>query len=358
MSKIVFFSGGIDRYGGTERVLSIVSSQLSRRGHEVIIVSMCGECKSHYPLDENIRLIFMQAKGFAKGITANLSKLGKIIEEEKPDFWIDVDIILGLYTGLVRKKHRGMKWISWEHFNYYTVFPYYKKLRAYTRKMVCKKSDCLVVLSKEDEGYYRANEKIRHKLISIHNPSPYEICIPKGNKKKIILAAGRLLKIKGYDMLAEAWGLICEKYPDWNLVIAGEGEERENIENIIQEKNIKNISLPGFVENMPEMYKESSMFVLSSRNEGFVMVLLEAMSFGLPCVGFGCKAGVKEIIADGETGYIAEPENISDLAAKMELLINDEEIRDQMSQKAIESVKRFDINVITDQWEDLFKSLV
>ena len=138
MKKIVFFSGGIDRSGGTERVLSLIASGLAKKDYEVVIVSMCGEKKSHYPLDEKIKIHFLEAKGFAKGILSNLQKLKDIVKSEKPDYWVDVDIILGLYTFFVRKKNKGMKWISWEHFNYYTDFPYYKGLRKFTRKLVCK----------------------------------------------------------------------------------------------------------------------------------------------------------------------------------------------------------------------------
>ncbi|MCR5848944.1 MAG: glycosyltransferase family 4 protein [Lachnospiraceae bacterium] len=352
MKKIVFFSGGIDRSGGTERVLSIIASGLAARDYEVIIVSMCGEKKSHYPLDERIRIYYMEAPGFSKRIIGNIRKLKDIVVKEKPDYWVDVDIILGLYTVFVKNRQKGMKWISWEHFNYYTKFPYYAGLRKFTRRMVCKKSDYLVVLSKEDEGYYRSNEKIKGELLSIPNPSPYEAKESTKEREKTVLAAGRLTAIKGFDMLLEAWSKIENEFPDWKLVIAGEGEEREKLEGMIASMKIKRAELPGFIENMPDMYEKASVFVLSSRNEGFVMVLLEAMSFGLPCVGFGCKAGVKELIIDGKNGFVAEPEDCDDMAEKLRKVMSDEELRKKMCRYSTEHVRSFDIDCILDLWEN------
>ena len=358
MKKIVFFSGGIDRSGGTERVLSLIASGLAKKDYEVVIVSMCGEKKSHYPLDEKIKIHFLEAKGFAKGILSNLRKLKGIVKSEKPDYWVDVDIILGLYTFLVRKKNKGMKWISWEHFNYYTDFPYYKGLRKFTRKLVCKKTDCLVVLSKEDEGYYKQNEKIKGKLLSIPNPSPYTVNKSSERKEeKIVLSVGRLTRIKGFDMLLEAWADVEKEFPKWKLAIVGEGEERDNLLKLKKEKNIVNADLPGFAENIEEEYKKASVYVLSSRNEGFPMVLLEAMSFSLPIVAFSCKAGVKEMVIDGYNGYLANPNDVKGLSAKIKEMLSDEEKMRKMGENSMKHVQNFDTDSILKQWVQMMDTV-
>ena len=109
MKKIVFFSGGIDRSGGIERVLSIVASGLAKSGYDVTIVSMCGEKRSHYELDVNVKTLFMEAPDFSQNIHKNIKKLSGIIDSIEPDYWVDVDIILSLYTYFVRKKHKNVK---------------------------------------------------------------------------------------------------------------------------------------------------------------------------------------------------------------------------------------------------------
>ncbi len=350
MNKTVFFSGGIDRAGGTERVLCLVASGLAKKGFDVTIVSMCGEKRSHYPLDERIKTIYMEAEGFSKKIRKNIKDLSEIMETEKPDYWVDVDIILGLYTYFARKKHREIKWIGWEHFNFFYNFMYYKTLRKIARKIVCKKADALVVLSEEDREYYRKNTKIGNRVYTIYNPSPFEIYDNYENREKTVISIGRLTYLKGYDMLLKAWKKVSEGREDWKLVIAGDGEEKDSLNDLIKNENIKNVEMTGFVDEIGQLYEKASLYVLPSRNEGFPMVILEAMSYGLPCVAFGCKAGVGELIVDNKTGLVAENENIDDLAEKMGILMDNQAKREEMSRAANIYVRNFDSKEICEKW--------
>ena len=357
MKKIVFFSGGIDRSGGIERVLSIVASGLAKSGYDVTIVSMCGEKRSHYELDVNVKTLFMEASDFSKNIHKNIKKLSGIIDSIEPDYWVDVDIILSLYTYFVRKKHKNVKWISWEHFNYFYDFPYYRLLRRIARKIACSHADCIVVLSREDEGYYKENKKIKGRIVSIYNPIPYEVSDETFEKKKTVLAAGRLVKIKGFDLLIDAWNKIEKDNPDWKLVIAGEGEERQELEKRIENYGLKNVTLTGFIDEMQNLYREASVFALSSKCEGFVMTLLEALSFGVPCVAFSCKAGVKEIIEDGINGYLVTPEDTDEFAEKLSSLMNNDEIRSRMSENCKPAARKFSPEIIIEKWIELLNSL-
>lgn len=356
MKKIVFFSGGIHRSGGTERVLTTVANGLASRDYEVVIVSLCGT-DNYYPINKNIKVIYINSKSLSSGILKNIKSLKNILKEEKPDYWVDVDYILGVYTDKIRKVYPQMKWISWEHFCYYYQYPYYKGLRKMIRKRVCKKADCLVVLSKEDEKDYKDNIEVKGILKQIYNPLPFEVYTDDAKREKIILAAGRLVKIKGFDILIEAWNQISNQYPDWSLVIAGEGEERNNLENLIKAKNIKNVLLPGLCDNIQEYYQKASIFALSSRNEGFVMTLMEAMSHSIPAVAFDCKAGVKELIENGKTGYIVAMDDIQDFSRKLSILMDSEAKRSDFGQKSVVKVKNFTKDRIIDEWEDLLKSI-
>lgn len=356
--KIAFLSGGLNRFGGTERVLSQIANNLSEKGYETVIVSMCGESKSFFPLNEQIKTYYLNSPGFSKKILSTLAKLKKIIGDEKPDVWIDVDYILGVYSGIVRKAYPEMKWISWEHFCFYYNFPYYVGLRKAVRKYVCRKVDYLVVLSKEDQRDYTENiKRINAKLVQIYNPIPERVFDETENRQKIVLAAGRLTKIKGFETLLEIWAKIEKDNPEWKLVIAGDGEERETLINKIDSLGLKNVEMTGLVENMDKLYEEASVYAMSSKNEGFAMVLLEAMGYGLPCIAFDCKCGVKEAVCDGKNGYVINSGNIDDYAYKLQRIMTDEVLRKEMSENAIKMAEMFKPEIMVKEWVKLFDSM-
>jgi len=355
--KIVFFSGDMSRSGGTERVLSIVANGLAARGLDICIFSLTGQGASFYTLDERIRVRWVGSRGLQTDILSNLVTLNRFMKEEKPDFLIDVDIILCFYSGLLKLKFPRTHWISWEHFNYYTKFPVNHNLRKVARFIVSRFSECLVVLSEEDKGYYESNMKLKCRIERIYNPTPYEEVFEKTEEEKTVLAVGRLTRIKGYDMLLKSWRPVEKKHPDWKLKFVGDGEEREALESQAASLGLKNVEFTGMVEDVREHYKNAAFLVLSSRNEGFVMVLLEAMSYSLPAVAFACKAGVREVVEDGVNGYLAPAGDMKALARKLDMMISDDEKRREMGIKAGEMIRRFGKENILDEWEKLFGEL-
>lgn len=357
MKKIVFFSGGINRSGGTERSLTEVANGLGNAGYEVTIVSLCGN-SCYYPLETGINIIYLESPGLSKKVLRNLSKLKHIVESIRPDYWVDVDYILGIYTKRIKGKHPSMKWISWEHFCYFYEYPYYKGLRKLIRKDVCTKADALVVLTKEDEKDYTDNINLKAKIFQIYNAIPYDKKEnDNSNKEKIVLAAGRLTKIKGFDLLIDSWEKIENDFPDWKLIIAGEGEEKDNLIKYAEGKKLKHVEIKGFEKNMKSLYEKSAIFALPSRNEGFVMVLLEAMSQGLPCVAYDCKCGVKEIIDNGINGYSVECFNESVFSQKLIELMSDDKLRNQMGNKARMKTEEFTKEKIIDKWINMLESI-
>ncbi|MBR4341834.1 MAG: glycosyltransferase family 4 protein [Lachnospiraceae bacterium] len=354
--KIVFFSGNITKSGGTERVLSIIANGLVKRGYEIVIFSLTGNGVPFYDFDESIRIRPVGSRGLETDILSNIKTLCRFMKEEKPDFIIDVDIILCFYTGLLKFRFPKTHWISWEHFNYYYRFPVNHNLRKIARFIVSRFSECLVVLSDEDKGYYQSNLRLKCRIKRIYNPTPFEEDFAKTEEKKVVLAAGRLVRIKGFDMLLKSWKPVEKKHPDWILKIAGDGEERENLEKEKERLGLKNVEFLGMVEDMRPYYKEAAFFVLPSRDEGFVMVLLEAMKYSLPAVAFMCKTGVKEVVQEGINGYVAKLGDMKTLARKMDLMIGDDDKRHAMGLKAKELISRFNQEGILDEWEKLLIS--
>lgn len=146
----------------------------------------------------------------------------------------------------------------------------------------------------------------------------------------IVLAAGRIERIKGFDLLVEAWKEVHYHYPDWNLRIVGGGNPQELIQTIKEQKLEKSVTLTGPIKNMEAEYLNSSIFVLSSRSEPFGLVLIEAMSFGMPVISFDCPNGLREIINDGVDGKLVENGNVKALATAIMEMIADKYTRKRM----------------------------
>ncbi|MCD7900834.1 MAG: glycosyltransferase [Bacteroides sp.] len=166
-------------------------------------------------------------------------------------------------------------------------------------------------------------------------------------------------KVKGFDILIKAWVKVHSYCPDWKLKIYGKSVEKEILVKLIQDLNLsKVVALYDPVTNIQEKYLASSLYVLSSRYEGFGMVLLEAMSCGIPCISFDCPYGPRDIIRDGIDGILVEKENIELLADAIIKLMIDNDLRKSMGQEALNNVEKFKIDQIAKQWNELFHELI
>lgn len=352
-ARILFFIGNMSHSGGTERVLSVIANGLAERGHSVSVMSLWGNGISPFPLHERIKVYWVGKQRRKKGITGNLIFLTEVLRYEKTEILIDVDIILGCYSFFLKRSLPYLHWISWEHFNFYYHFRKNHLLRKVVRRAVAAYADCLVVLTEEDKGYYQKNMKLRCRLSRIYNPVPYETAVPKREEFPFIFAAGRLTRAKGFDLLVRSWKLLEKKYPQWRVVVAGQGEDERKLKRMVKYAGLKRFCFAGAVTDIEKYYRKAAFFVLPSRDEGFGMVLVEAMSFSLPAVSYACKAGPGEIVRDKETGFLVETGNVTAFAEKMEMLIKDGVLRRKMGAKAMESVKRFEQEGILDEWESL-----
>lgn len=165
------------------------------------------------------------------------------------------------------------------------------------------------------------------------------------------MAAGRIERIKGFDLLVEAWKEVVTRYPDWTLRIAGGGNPYELTQIIKEQKLEESVKLTGPVKEMSAEYLNSSIFVLSSRSEPFGLVLIEAMSFGVPVVSFDCPNGPREIINDGVDGKLVENGNIKALATAITEMIADKGARKKMGKAAIQKYNdKYTIDKIILMW--------
>ena len=217
-----------------------------------------------------------------------------------------------------------------------------------------KRLDCFVVLSEEDCKNW---PELDNKMV-IPNSLPYFPDFQSDCEAKQVIAVGRYTWQKGFDLLLQAWKIVFERHPDWLLNIYGSGE-RSEFERMAQLLGIDGVvHCHAAVSNIYEKYRESSIFVLSSRYEGFGLVLAEAMSTGVPAVSFACPCGPSDIIRDGDDGILVEKGDVQQLAAGISRLMDDVELRKSFGSRAREHARRFGQDAIMEQWITLFNHVL
>lgn len=359
MKKICFFSGDITRSGGTERVGTVIANELHRRGQfNISIVSLWEKEKNTFFFLENgvKRYTLFPHPVSGKRILTYIKEIRKFVNKNNIDVLVDIDGILDLYSITALKKSK-CKLVSWEQFNYY-VNPNVK-YRKIARKMAAKKADAIVVLTDEDKGFYEKETEINTRLVRIYNP------IPRKNENatynldsKTIISVGRYTEQKGFDMLIDVAKRVFDKHKDWKWLVIGDGDDKDILkEKIAKYKLEKNVILKKNVDDINEYYRKSAMYVLTSRYEGFGLVLTEAKTQGLPCISFNCPAGPKEIIIDGVNGYLVDCFDIDQMAGKINELIENENKRKLFSENALVGTEKFEIENIVTQWSELLKEL-
>jgi glycosyltransferase involved in cell wall biosynthesis len=230
----------------------------------------------------------------------------------------------------------------------------YGKIRDWQHFKLASKFDMVVVLSK---GAFNDWKNLPNRTIIIANASP--ISLNPDFKidlySKSIISVGNLIAVKGYDLLIDAWALIAQNYPGWTLYIYGNGELKDILQKQINLLRLDNsVKLAGVTKNVRLKLEKSAFYVMSSRSEGLPMVLIESITCGLPIVAFDCETGPREIIENNGCGILVENGNIKKLAEAMSFMISSKEIRAEMSKKAVEKAKDYELNNIMEKWEQIF----
>lgn len=354
--KIVFLGGNFNNSGGTERVTSIVANGLARAGHEVVIVSVEGGDNPFFSLDQEIKVVTLfKTIGRKMFRTPSLIiKVRKILLTERVDAIIVVETMLALFT-IPATRGLLIKHICWEHFNF--KFDLGRVGRRVARQFAARFCDVVVTLTERDRGYWRAGTKHKSAIVTIPNPSPFSVQLahmPPENSK-VVLAAGRLVHQKGFDMLLESWAAISPLAPEWRLRIVGNGPDREALTQLAFKFGIENaVDFVSATPDIEQHYRQAAIYCLSSRFEGFGMVLVEAMSYGIPSVSFDCDAGPEELLA-GTGAILVPPNNIEELNKALLGLMHDPVERKRIGVLSKIKAEQYQPKAIMPRWLEILE---
>lgn len=356
--KIMFVLAGLGA-GGAERVVSLLSGEMIRRGHDISVVSFDAPgdpiYHSFHPQVDVLRLAIPAGGGsLLRGIGASYRRtaaLRHLFKRRRPDaaisFLTKINVLsVAASAGLqipVIISERNNPAAQRAH-------PFW----SIAWKIAARRASAIVLQTQAIKALYPA--KIQARAVVIPNPV-LPMAVNRGpHQGRALTAVGRLEWQKGFDMLIKAFARIAGDFPGWQLKIWGEGAERPQLQSLAdQSGHSDRIELAGMSTSQADWIASADIFVLSSRYEGFPNVLLEAMSAGIPSVSFRCKFGPEEIMDDGIDGLLVEPGSVKDLARKLTKLMENEKFRMQLGMAARASATRYEVAEIVSKWEAFVK---
>lgn len=348
--RILFFVASLYG-GGMERIAALLASHLVQQ-HQVIVADF-SDNKRTYPIDPQVEIIDISPKSSIRAFhrMERMLNIKKTIKTINPD--IIISFSASLNAKVIKANRRYKKKIIVSERT--TVSRSLNRTAEHARKKLYPLTDCVVYVTKED---YDHSPHVKKKTY-IYNPLTLEPYDNYDNREKSIIAIGGLNRwhVKGFDLLLEAWRSVCNNYPEWCLEFLGKDVPSPIHELIKKYKLEKQVHFLGRTDDIQNVLRRKSVYVLSSRNEGFPNSLLEAMSQGCACLAFDCQTGPKEIITDGVSGLLVKNGSIEDLTQKLKDLLTDEQLRRTLSKNAAEEVKRFNQETIMNQWNELIEKV-
>ncbi|HEY9524021.1 MAG TPA: glycosyltransferase family 4 protein [Thermopolyspora sp.] len=368
--------------GGTIRTVINQANAMARLGHQVELVSAVRRRDSpQFPLDPRVAVVSL------------VDQRGQIPKEQRRT--LRHRVLARLRPGIVPRGEYASSWFTWRVES--AVVQYVSKLTdgilvttrpALNILAAHAAPKGVILVAQEHMNLASHRDDVRAAIVRLYprfhavvvltntDRSDYEKVLPgtrivripnsvhsldqrhTRHTGKTVIAAGRLVAQKGFDLLIPAFERVVAAHPDWKLRIYGTGPKKTELRALIEDYELgKNISLMGRTDHFDDRLAKASMFVLSSRFEGLPMVMIEAMSHALPVVSFDCPTGPADVITDGVDGVLVPPEDVEALGAAMIRLIDDKELRRRLGEAAVTTVKKYASGVIMPRWEALFADL-
>lgn len=344
--------------GGTERVCVDLANGLSESGHEVAILADLLAPIS-YGLNQQVKLYPLhRRKNLLWDRILNFWVILNVIRKWKPNAIVSFMMLFASLAKLASKLTVNCPVIGSDHNSFERPKGCKMSLRLKVDKFLTPFwLDGLTVLTQADKNYLKGRFK---NVVVMYNPLTFEPLKNLPAKERTILAVGRLdaWHYKGFDLLLNAWNKVGRNYSDWKLKIVGHGkpETVSYLRSLVD--GIENVEILPFTKNIQEEYQNSAVFVLSSRYEGFGLVLAEAMSQGCACIACNYGGRQTEIVTDGVNGLLCNVDDEEMLTSKLELILKDASLRTQLQHNALRALDKFSRKVVVDRWIELLTKIV
>ena len=378
--RIVYCTDSVCHAGGIQRITIAMANALADiEGNEVwIVVTDNKRPKPVLPISGKVHLVDLDVNYFEddwksrlhvlKGILVkrreHKRKLQRLLNTISPDIVISTGtseknfiprMKVASHPSFVREIHFT------SNYRQLAANGWFEKLSAWAGDIIdyryhIRKYDKIVVLTDEDKQRQWKNYS---KVEVIPNPLTIEHSKRSTLKSKTVVTAGRLTAQKNFASLISAWKIVNKSHPDWKLEIWGEGSLRNELQQQIENLPLKDsASLMGYTDDIISKFADASIFICTSIFEGLPLVFIEAMSCGLPVVSYSCPCGPKDIVTEGEDGFLVPVNDEQMMASRICYLIEHEDVRIQMGQASLDNSKAYSKDIIAAKWMAIFRNLL
>ena len=350
------------RKGGAERVIANLAQYLDEKGYHVVLVTT-HKAEIEYEVPETVKRILSEPDecelqgGRIRNFLTRFRKLRRIWKEEKPDVivsFIGKNNIMAILTSLgmgipVAVSVRGEPGEE-----------YYNGLLRFLARNLFYLADGVILQTRRCMDFFP--QGVRKKAIILKNPvNPVFFREPyRSEREKTIVAVGRVDENKNHEMLIRAFAGIADEFPEYRLIIYGDGDKRSDLLKLTKELKLEDrVSLPGNIDNVADAIYKTRVFVLSSNTEGMPNTLIEAMILGLTVVSTDCPCGgPAELIVHGVNGLLSPVKDINTMKENLQYILNNLHRADEMAHEASKTSDIYDVNKVYLEWEKYLKYLV
>lgn len=357
MRKILFVNSCLGD-GGAERVMTLLANEFVNRKNSVHMILVRGEKKDHYNLDNRIACtrFFYKSKKKISIFISRIFQLRRIIAKEQYDVIISFVYDINLVTILASLGKKNTIIVSerndprrrWKN-GIFKIF----------EEFIYRKADGIVFQTEQVRSFY--NKRLQDASKVIVNPVKPDIPNSyEGKKEKNIVAVGRLEPQKNFSLLIKTFAKLSCDYPEYKLVIYGEGREREKLQNIVHELGVDDkVELPGYKTDILDRIRNAEVYVSSSDYEGISNTMIEAMALGIPTICTDCPVGgARKMIVDSQNGLLVQVGDEEKLENAIRKILDNPEFAKYISDNAKEVRNSYSIESITNDWEDFIEELI